>query len=31
MSREEYIAEAKQALKFIHIPAFTQGPDKTDK
>ncbi len=23
VSREEYIAEAKKTLKFIHIPAFT--------
>ena len=29
LSREEYIAEAKKALKFIHIPAFTQGSDST--
>lgn len=31
LSREEYIAEAKKTLKFIHIPAFTQGADQTDK
>jgi len=31
LRREEYIAEAKKTLKFIHIPAFTQGFDQTDK
>ncbi len=31
LSREEYIAETKKALKFIHIPAFTQGSDQKDK
>ncbi len=31
LNREEYIAEAKKALKFIHIPAFTQGSDQTDR
>ena len=31
LSREEYIAEAKKTLKFIYIPAFTQGADQKDK
>ena len=31
LNRKEYIAEAKKALKFIHIPAFTQGSNQTDK
>ncbi|PKN75048.1 MAG: TetR/AcrR family transcriptional regulator [Deltaproteobacteria bacterium HGW-Deltaproteobacteria-10] len=31
LNREEYIAEAKKALKFIHIPAFTQDSAQSGK
>lgn len=30
LNRKEYIAQAKKALKCIHIPAFTQGSSQTN-